>query len=61
MEADTKKLDQTFVLCELAIRSAIRTLQFVPNSHELDIGCGIGQSKLAQKHSEDRCHNTLDL
>ena len=42
MEANTKKLDQTYVLREPAIRSAIRTLQFVPNSHGLDIGCGIG-------------------
>ena len=42
MEANNKKLDQTFVLREPAIRSAIRTLQFVPNSHGLDIGCGIG-------------------
>ncbi len=42
MEAYTKKLDQTFVLREPAIGSAIRTLQFFPNSHGLDIGCGIG-------------------
>jgi len=42
MDAYTKKLDQTFILREPAIRSAIRTLQFVPNSHGLDIGCGIG-------------------
>jgi demethylmenaquinone methyltransferase/2-methoxy-6-polyprenyl-1,4-benzoquinol methylase len=42
MEANTKKLDQTFVLREPTIRSAIRTLQFTPNSHGLDIGCGIG-------------------
>jgi ubiquinone/menaquinone biosynthesis C-methylase UbiE len=43
MEANTKKLDQTYVLREPAIRSAIRTLQFVPNSHGLDIGCGNGK------------------
>lgn len=42
MEAYNKKLDQTYVLRKPAIRSAIRTLQFVPNSHGLDIGCGIG-------------------
>ena len=42
MEADTKKLDQTFVMREPANRSAIRRLQFLPNSHGLDIGCGIG-------------------
>ena len=42
MEAYTKKLDQSFVMREPAIRSAIRTLQFAPNSHGLDIGCGIG-------------------
>jgi len=42
MEADTKKLDQTFVLREPAIRLAIRRLQFLPNSYGLDISCGIG-------------------
>jgi demethylmenaquinone methyltransferase/2-methoxy-6-polyprenyl-1,4-benzoquinol methylase len=42
MEAYTKKLDQSFVMREPAIRSAIRRLQFAPNSHGLDIGCGIG-------------------
>jgi demethylmenaquinone methyltransferase/2-methoxy-6-polyprenyl-1,4-benzoquinol methylase len=34
--------DICFVLREPAIRSAIRRLQFLPNSHGLDIGCGIG-------------------
>jgi demethylmenaquinone methyltransferase/2-methoxy-6-polyprenyl-1,4-benzoquinol methylase len=42
MEKYTQKLDQSFVMREPAIRSAIRTLQFGPNSHGLDIGCGIG-------------------
>jgi demethylmenaquinone methyltransferase/2-methoxy-6-polyprenyl-1,4-benzoquinol methylase len=43
MEAKNKGRDQTFVLREPAIRSAIRALQFAPNSHGLDIGCGIGK------------------
>ena len=42
MDTNTKKLDLTFVLREPVIRTAIRTLQFTPNSHGLDIGCGIG-------------------
>ena len=42
MEAYTKKLDQSFVLREPAIRSAFRMLQFASNSHGLDVGCGIG-------------------
>lgn len=36
-------MDQTFVLREPTIRSAIHSLGFAPNSLGLDIGCGNGQ------------------
>ncbi|HUV25988.1 MAG TPA: methyltransferase domain-containing protein [Anaerolineales bacterium] len=52
-------IDQTFVLREPAIRSAIRKLQFVPNSHGLDIGCGIGNiTELLTESTAPRGHVT---
>jgi demethylmenaquinone methyltransferase/2-methoxy-6-polyprenyl-1,4-benzoquinol methylase len=42
MEAYIKQLALSLILREPVIRSAIRTLQFMPDSHGLDIGSGIG-------------------
>lgn len=42
MDTKPQHLDPTFVLREPAIRSAIQSLQFKPNSLGLDIGCGNG-------------------
>ena len=42
MGSYVKKLDQSFVLREPVIRSAIHALAFLPGSQGLDVGCGIG-------------------